>query len=115
MIRSVLTGEPFLDVSVNEVPADYTILWLTQETEHSFQPLLQRANITEAMLAGRLKIMYLSEALKAYKGDWRWEEVVQYSGDVIGGNGLLIVDTLAAWTRVRNEDSNSEMTEALGL
>jgi hypothetical protein len=112
--RAMLNGTEFVGIPVHEVPADFTIVYLTQESEYSFKPLLERSGLTPEEAAGRFKVVYLATALKAFKGKWNWPGMVTLAVEQAGTSGLIVMDTLAAWARVKDQTSDSEMTEAFG-
>jgi AAA domain len=110
MLKAMLSGDPFLDIEVERVPDDYRIIYLTQESLNTFQPLLRDAGITPEVAAGRLTVAYSHEVFKTQQS---WPQIVAGCAEIIDGKGLLIVDTFRTFARLRNERDDSEMTEAL--
>ena len=91
------------------LPEGYKIVWLTQESEYTFKPMLEQAGLTTAVTAGRLEIVYLHAA---YEAGLTWPEIVEEAAAMLGTRGLLIVDPLGDWAMVKSEDDNAIMAEA---
>jgi hypothetical protein len=112
MLKAMLAGDPdFAEIGHGKpLPEDYMIVWLTQESEYTFQPLLRSAGLTAEIAAGRLKEVYLHAALGA---GLTWPEIVEDAMKLIGPRGLIIVDTLPEWAMVKTEDDNAIMAAAM--
>jgi hypothetical protein len=109
LLKTMLAGGEFIGIEVEPVPADYRIVYLTQESSYTFKPLLQSAGLDEVLESGRLQIMYLHVALGA---GLSWPEIVKEARDRVGSRGLIIVDPLSDWAMVKSEDDNAIMSEA---
>jgi hypothetical protein len=111
LLRAMIHGDAeFAGVAHGRaLPDGYRIVYLTQESEYTFKPLLEAAGLSAALADGRLEIVYVHEAFATGLG---WPEIVAQASARVGPRGLLVVDPLADWAQVRNEDDNAVMTEA---
>ncbi len=91
------------------LPDGYRIVYMTQESEYTFKPVLERFGLTPELVDGRMDIVYLSAALSTGA---TWPELVDAAWALVGDTGLLVVDPLADWVMVKDEDDNAQMTEA---
>jgi AAA domain len=108
--RAILAGEDFAGFSrvLSSVGDGFKLAYLTQETSATFLPAVYRAGITEDLASGRMKVGYYHD----FATD-DWGELVEDMTDYLAGDGLLLVDTAADWSRVRDENDNAAYAEAL--
>jgi RecA-family ATPase len=99
MMRSVLTGEPFLD-EPQEIMGD--VLYLTEETPAELKPGLQRAGLHDQSKLHILPWVSMPEGLS-------WRQVMQGVENKAKETSAVwcIIDTLGHFTRGAGRDENS--------
>ena len=111
LIASMVAGTDFVGIEIgNKLPDDYKFVYLTQESEYTFKPALERAGLGTVVASGQMEIVYLHEALAT---GLSWADIIVGAQRKFEApRGLLIVDPISDWTMVRSEDDNAVMAEA---
>lgn len=96
--KAVLREEPFLDLPTKRVP----ILYLTEQTRRSFKMKLAAMGLTGE-----------SDLHIAFRTDFKgksWDEICEWIAAEVAkwGIGLLPIDTLSDWAKIRDENDNGE-------
>lgn len=105
---ALLTGESFLGFDPPNVPADFRIVYLTQEAEGTFLPAAAEAGLNSPGLGDRWDTGYFHDFAQV-----DWPEVVDAARGMLDGRGLLVVDTHTEWAQVSDEDDAAQVTQAL--
>jgi hypothetical protein len=96
--KAVLREEPFLDLPTKRVP----ILYLTEQTRRSFKMKLAAMGLTGE-----------TDLHIAFRTDFKsksWDEICEWIAAEVAkwGIGLLPIDTLSDWAKIRDENDNGE-------
>ena len=108
-IAAMLRGISYLGFEALPLPENFKIIYLTQESPYTFLPAVAEAGLADpAITRGRFEIGYFHDFATA-----EWPETVAAAAEKIAGNGLLVTDTIADWSRAAKENDNAIMTDAL--
>jgi len=103
--EAVLTGQSdFLGYRIEDVPDDFRVIYLTEESSQLFEVKLDEAPMSDAAL-GHFDIAYWDQ-----NHDVPWAEMVHEQVVRLDGNGLLVVDTALWWSGILGEGSENDST-----
>lgn len=90
MVASILHGQPFLGMPTSP-QFSYSAVYLSEEPRVSFKMDAHRAHLRAD---DPFKVVWFDEAVGA-----PWDAIVGQATEMLGGNGLLIVDTAYRWAQ----------------
>jgi hypothetical protein len=102
MCKAVLRGEPFLDRPTRRV----AILYLTEQTRLSFKAKLEAVGFLSGCVD--FHVLFAADFIGS-----SWDEICSLIHAEVAkhGIGLLIVDTLSDWAKIKDENDSAEALE----
>ena len=109
LIRAIVDGDDaFLNHAIDPGP----VVLLTEEGPETLRPKLEPISPE-----GRTRIRILDRSLVSPRGDYAWPLAVRDAGQeaLDWGARLIVIDTFAFWSQIRDENDNGLMQEIVSV